>query len=154
VSQPQMAALVGIRATTYAAWEAGRTVPSHRIAHAVAHRIASLYPAQVSAAWVLGVGGEADSADEDLLPRMDSNHQPCDCTLHCWLQSVSETDHCPIPPSPLGFHGFCENPVTFLPNGCVSDPCVIRYLGIHGDVKIDTPVSGETFGESWGGWSL
>ena len=103
LSQPQMAAMIGIRATTYAAWEAGRTQPSYRIAQAVAQRIESQYPDRVSAAWVLGVGGE--TADEEilplavnhkLLPRMDSNHQPCDlCRVVSELVECQE-DFCDV----------------------------------------------------------
>jgi DNA-binding XRE family transcriptional regulator len=88
MSQEQMAELLEMRAATYSAWEGGRAKPHRKLAERVALRIEERFAGQVSAAWVLGyrIGdptpGPASylhliGEDDDLLPRMDSNHQPC-----------------------------------------------------------------------------
>ena len=78
MSQAQMAALVGVKPPTYSAWEGGRNQPSLRTAYTVAQIIEQSFPGRVTAAWVLGF----DAGSEPLLPRMDSNHQPCDWRSH------------------------------------------------------------------------
>ena len=81
MSQAQMAALVGVKPPTYSAWEGGRNQPSLRTAYTVAQIIEQTFPGKVSAGWVLGLDA-IDAASESLLPRMDSNHQPCDWRPH------------------------------------------------------------------------
>jgi transcriptional regulator with XRE-family HTH domain len=82
MTQEEMATELGTSQRAYAAWETGRTKPDDIVA--VAKRIAIRW--RISPAWTLGID-ETPPPNPDgpdgglLLPRMDSNHQPCD-SLH------------------------------------------------------------------------
>ena len=95
LGQSDMAALVGVPTPTYGTWEADRATPQQMVMELVASRIAAKFPERVSAAWLMGYGadnptppdgaGRTDAYlyligehEEAPLPRMDSNHQPCD----------------------------------------------------------------------------
>ena len=77
LSQEDMASLLGVKTPTYGAWEGGRNEPTLKLAYKVAHILEDAYPGQVSAGWVLGL--DTIDAEQALLPRMDSNHQPPGC---------------------------------------------------------------------------
>ena len=81
LSQSEMAKLLGVKTPTYGAWEGGRNAPSLTLAYRVAKILEDAYPGRVSAGWVLGLDS-IDAASEALLPRMDSNHQPCGWRFH------------------------------------------------------------------------
>ena len=78
VSQGEMATMLGVKPATYSAWEGGRNHPPMRLAFQVAQRIEQCFPGRVTATWVLGL----DTLTGGSLPRMDSNHQPCDYGSH------------------------------------------------------------------------
>ena len=101
-TQRNFAAALGLPAGTYGAWETGKVAPPMYVQVAVSERIANAYGEIVTLEWMLG-GDHHDPApattapthlaivgtDEDeLLPRMDSNHQPPDqrsLPHHTWL---------------------------------------------------------------------
>ena len=74
LSQSEMAALLEVPTPTYGTWEGNRAMPGPRMRQWVAEKLADSYPDTVSVLWMLG--------DEVLLPRMDSNHQPCGYRPH------------------------------------------------------------------------
>lgn len=82
VSQADMAAMIGVKPATYSAWEGGRNHPTMRVAYVVARSIEQHFPGRVSAAWVMGMDDTIDAERQVLLPRMDSNHQPCGWRSH------------------------------------------------------------------------
>jgi DNA-binding XRE family transcriptional regulator len=98
MQQADMAFLVGVPTQTFGTWEANRALPQRMVMELVSSKIAARFPKTVSAAWLMGYGadgplpttphGEVSGPDAQLyvigkheepsLPRMDSNHQPCD----------------------------------------------------------------------------
>lgn len=81
ISQAEMAELLEVPTPTYGTWEGNRALPNRRVAEWVARRVEETFPGQVSASWVLGLD-TIGAGTEVLLPRMDSNHQPCDWRSH------------------------------------------------------------------------
>lgn len=95
LSQAEMAAVIGVKAPTYASWEGGYTQPSLRMAKAVAHRIEAHYPQQVSAAWMLGVADDNAAADVDLLaPAPPDGFEPSTVRLSASTPLVAPPDGC------------------------------------------------------------
>lgn len=102
MSQADMAVLVGVPTPTYGTWEADRATPQQMVMELVASKIAARFPESVSAAWLMGYGADGSAPnppaggqaktqsylyligvhEEAPLPRMDSNHQPCDQRSH------------------------------------------------------------------------
>lgn len=128
ISQGDLAALLGVNTATLSSWEGNRATPHRMVAESLANRIEELFPGRVTAAWLLGVEpqpGHSRSVGEDdepnfiqlsegWLPRMDSNHQPCDWRSNAAKTAVPSRSHShpPIvltkprnPHDPLGFAG-------------------------------------------------
>lgn len=92
VSQARMATIINVSASTYSAWEGGRSAPRPAQAREIARLIQLAYPEQVSAAWILYPCDGPIVVDtsylslvsntHSLLPWMDSNHQPPDLRFH------------------------------------------------------------------------
>jgi DNA-binding XRE family transcriptional regulator len=91
VSQGNMAQMIGVNTATLSSWEGNRATPHRLVAEPLAQQIEEMFPGRVTAAWLLGQedngphpGRTADGNREpnyldlieNLLPRMDSNHQP------------------------------------------------------------------------------
>ena len=109
MQQADMAALVGVPTQTYGTWEANRAIPQRMVMELVSSKIAERFPETVSAAWMMGYGadgplptppnGEVSGPDAQVyvigqheeapLPRMDSNHQPCDLRFDAGHSGVS-----------------------------------------------------------------